>query len=704
MTRSSPILVCIFLVGAALPACWADQVLFDFEGDFDVSTITGTQATPSLVKVDGGTALRIKLGHTADWPGINLKPAQGKWDLSRFEAVALDVHNLDNYDVVVSCRVDNPGADGTNNCNQVGLALKAGESGTLTVHFVRKPGPLRGIKLFGMRGYPTGGGDAGTRTIDPSNVVNLVIFVGKPTVDHTFTIDNIRATGTYTPPPEAQMDPDKFFPFIDTFGQYIHRDWPGKTHSLEELRARISEEAADLEAHPRPGNWDKWGGWADGPTLKATGFFRTEKYDGKWWLVDPDGKLFWSHGMDCVRDGDYTPIDDRATWFQDFPGDKPEFKEFLGVQSRVVNGYYAGKQPKLFNFTGANLKRKYGENWSQVTAELAHRRLASWGINTIANWSDAGTYLQRKTPYMVAIGAGGKAIQGSQGYWGQFKDVFDPEFRASLDRRMAQEVGKSAEDPWCVGYFVDNELSWGDDTSLAIAAIVSPPEQKAKQVFVADLKAKYGEIDKLNEVWGTDYASWDALLQSTTAPDKKRAGDDLRAFYIKIAATYFQNCRDAVKAVAPDNLYLGCRFAWSNETVQRVAAEYCDVVSYNFYRRSVADLNFAGQPDKPRIIGEFHFGALDRGMFHPGLVRCASQAERAQSYKDYVTGCLRNPHFVGCAWFKYQDEPTTGRGLDGENYQIGFVDCCDTPYPETIAACREVAANMYAIRAGKIQP
>jgi agarase len=41
------------------------------------------------------------------------------------------------------------------------------------------------------------------------------------------------------------------------------------------------------------------------------------------------------------------------------------------------------------------------------------------------------------------------------------------------------------------------------------------------------------------------------------------------------------------------------------------------------------------------------------------------------------------------------DEPTTGRAYDEENYQIGFVDVVDTPYRETIAACREVGYNLY---------
>ena len=43
------------------------------------------------------------------------------------------------------------------------------------------------------------------------------------------------------------------------------------------------------------------------------------------------------------------------------------------------------------------------------------------------------------------------------------------------------------------------------------------------------------------------------------------------------------------------------------------------------------------------------------------------------------------------------DQATTGRG-DGENYQIGLVDSCDTPYPETIHAVREIGKIMYEQR------
>jgi hypothetical protein len=137
-----------------------------------------------------------------------------------------------------------------------------------------------------------------------------------------------------------------------------------------------------------------------------------------------------------------------------------------------------------------------------------------------------------------------------------------------------------------------------------------------------------------------------------------------------------------------------------NELAVRAAAPYCDVISYNIYRRTVADLRLPEGVDKPAIIGEFHFGALDRGMFHTGLVPTADQNARAAAYRDYVTGALRHPQIVGTHWFQFGDQATTGRG-DGENYQIGFLDVCDTPYPETIAACREVGYGLYGTRTGR---
>ena len=97
------------------------------------------------------------------------------------------------------------------------------------------------------------------------------------------------------------------------------------------------------------------------------------------------------------------------------------------------------------------------------------------------------------------------------------------------------------------------------------------------------------------------------------------------------------------------------------------------------------------------MIGEFHFGALDRGIFHTGLKKASNQKHRAELFNEYLKGAARNPLIVGAHWFQYVDHVTSAR-IDGENYQIGFLSITDTPHQETIDASRAFADELYNYR------
>ena len=58
-----------------------------------------------------------------------------------------------------------------------------------------------------------------------------------------------------------------------------------------------------------------------------------------------------------------------------------------------------------------------------------------------------------------------------------------------------------------------------------------------------------------------------------------------------------------------------------------VLAKYADVISFNHYRYTAEQLSPVSGTDAPIIIGEYHFGALDRGPFHTGLRSVADQAQ-----------------------------------------------------------------------------
>ena len=118
-------------------------------------------------------------------------------------------------------------------------------------------------------------------------------------------------------------------------------------------------------------------------------------------------------------------------------------------------------------------------------------------------------------------------------------------------------------------------------------------------------------------------------------------------------------------------------------------------MSFNRYR----DLPETPRPpadsvDKPTIIGEFHFGSLDRGSLHAGLVPCCDMKDRIEHYKAYVRAALKDRNLVGVHWFFWCDMPLTG-WMDGEDFMTGVLTVTDTPYPEMVEATRELARELY---------
>ena len=299
-------------------------------------------------------------------------------------------------------------------------------------------------------------------------------------------------------------------------------------------------------------------------------------------------------------------------------------------------------------------------------------------------------------PFVVPLGVGGglpliaPADPGNAAANGSLPDYFAARFPDSARAAIGQGVAAWKNDPLCLGYFVDNELAWdswaqygtGVEYVVARNALASPSDQPARQAFVKLLQAKYTTSDDWAKAWAIPVKDWNAPIRLKAADLNVVAKQDCAAFSTALAERYFSVVRDALKAAAPNQLYLGCRFAIRPREMVAVAARYCDVVSFNIYADTVDPETwaFTEKLGKPVVIGEFHFGATDRGMFHPGLRPRKDQADRAAAYATYVQSVRANPAFVGCHWFQWADEPLTGR-FDGENYNIGFVTVTDTLYP-----------------------
>jgi hypothetical protein len=453
-------------------------------------------------------------------------------------------------------------------------------------------------------------------------------------------------------PGDAVLEPK---PLVDEFGQWIHADWPDKAKSLEDLQAAWAEEEKALK--PGAFGFCQYGG-CESTKAKATGFFRVEKIDERWWFVDPDGHLFFSTGADVA-----------TTWM----GTRTEGRDgvFAALPPRSLRApSYRANQGSLASFYTWNLARRFGTNYSAPWVDLTLRRMDAWGFNTIANWSDPRLWAAKRKPYIVMLRGWGI---DSGAYLGM-PDVFSEDFPRKADAAAVEQCAPRKDDPWLVGYFVANEPPWpGRETEIA-AAILEGPTNAIQR----ELKSFLGDTD---------------------TPARRRQ------FVNRCVEKFLEVVNAAIRKHDPNHLNLGLRFGNRPSEEMLRASRSFDVFSMNSYAFEVNRQNLDTAyriTDKPILIGEFHFGTPGRGLA-AGLVQCANQEERGVAYRYYVENAAAHPALVGVHWFEWIDEPNTGR-FDGENYNIGFLDVTDRPYTELVEAAKLTHARLLEVHSGKVPP
>ena len=532
--------------------------------------------------------------------------------------------------------------------------------------------------LLGLKRNPRVGGSA---SCSLAQVTELVTYISAEDNVRFGVSDVELVTGGPVARPPTVLKADTFSPWVDAYGQANFAEWPDKVHSPEEFRAHAAAEDAALAARPEgiPGA-NRFGGWAAGPQRAATGFFRTEKVNGKWWLVDPEGRLFLSHGVNCGWECAPTGISGRESYFEKLPPREGPTKQFWKYFKKPVFRNYYGDPANApfwaFSFTSHNLWLKYGDYWQRKNAEMAQRRMRAWGLNTRTGGFPGLTELPRRIPYVTSIGPQSRPIVGVDGYWGKLRDPFAPEFETSC-RAEAQRMRTWGTNEWCLGWTSNNEQSWGaNGVVLARGVLASPDDQPAK---VALLKM-------LVEKGMTTNTVTDAVL--------RELGE-------AVADKYYATVRAAVKAVAPNHLYLGDRNDKRNPEVFRAAARHLDVITVNIYDQRPTVALPEGAEDKPFLVTEFHFGCYDTGYFYASLIPVEDQRTRAACYLEYLRTVLDSPNYVGAHWFCWRDCPITGQLGEGANAQCGLVSTSDVPYTELVNAIRTVAGEMYTRRYGQ---
>jgi len=417
-------------------------------------------------------------------------------------------------------------------------------------------------------------------------------------------------------------------------------DWkPYPVRTLKQIKLPAKD--------PADAALDMYGGRMDRKAT-ATGYYHTEKINGRWWMIDPLGHLYLHNAIVDLQPG---------------PSERNK----------------------------AALKATFGDaaEWMRQTHEL----LLANGIHGAGAWSSAkllrDSPLQATRPLAYTINldmmslygvhrGGTHPVAGHQGYPNDTIFIFDPEFPAFADKFMSR-FDNVSNDPNLVGYFSDNEI---------------PLYRKNLDGFLSLPETDPGNIAARK--WMSEHHATEVT-------------DELRIAFLEFEAErYFQIVTEAIRKHDPHHMYLGCRYTsqqLQDAELFRAAGKYASAVSINYYSAwqpdSTSMTMWEHEAGKPFIITEFYVKAEDSGLpNHTGagwLVH--TQADRGTFYQSFVLDLLESGKCVGWHWFKYQDNDPLDKQAELSNLDSnkGIVDVQYKPYEPLLASMRQLNARIYQL-------
>lgn len=381
-----------------------------------------------------------------------------------------------------------------------------------------------------------------------------------------------------------------------------------------------------------------YGGWLE-VNQGGTGFFRVAMYEGRWWFVDPEGYLFISMGLNSVR-------------------------------------------PNTNDDSPSIMAQKFGDIYGWGESEADNLRFAK--LNTLGSWSD-WEYLRNASqpvPYTRRwnfLTTYDNTRSGTSWTITGVLPVFDQAFPTFCDQH-AQQLNETAHDPWLLGHWADNELSFYANTRYGgmLERYLGLPTNDENYQYTHQWMIDRKGVNYQNNITSQDEAD----------------------FQEHVVETYYRIVSEAIKKYDPNHLFLGTRFhgaAKDQANVVRAAGEFVDVISYNYYGDWEPQSNHINmwlvESGRPFIISEFYIKGDDTGMSNTSGAgwRVPTQEDRGLFYQNWTLVLLEHPGAIGWHWHRYQDYD------DGTDSNKGMVDNNFEWYTEMVNATRLIGQRVYSL-------
>jgi hypothetical protein len=431
---------------------------------------------------------------------------------------------------------------------------------------------------------------------------------------------------------------------------------------------------ADLPAHPTAvGPVVLADASSDSQSLPANisvvhgrpGFWRlAQDKSGVWWFMSPDGQLEFLNTVTTVQPTQLSRFHDGA--------------HFVSVDWKG-NAQGEGSEQDL-------------DQWAQATIQ----RVRDAGFKGLGAWCNPALH-RFDIPMSQDLNL-----------WSWIQDtskrLYTSDWQTMAEQAVRTQVVPLAENRNLVGYYIDNELDWGDGFAGPNAYFDHlPVTDPNRQEVVKVIQSIWPTVSDFNFAWGAKLTAWSDVDAWTSLPrEPAGAFDRLNNVWIShLAEDYFRITTNLIRRYDPNHLIMGVRFkGYAPEEVVAASRNYTDAQSLNYY---VSDARLDQEmfrmiyerSGQPIVISEYSFHAMDGQSKDPDTVGFAAQVPdqqaRADGYRLMTTRLARIPYIVGADWFQWCDEPPGGRGGDGEDVNFGVVDIHDKPYAQLVEAIRQTA-------------
>jgi hypothetical protein len=392
--------------------------------------------------------------------------------------------------------------------------------------------------------------------------------------------------------------------------------------TLSTLGTSVSNEYLTSD-YKTTSEYDVYGGITNaGFKGEATGFFHTEKYGSRTYIIDPLGNPYFMMGMNTVC-----------------LGDSANHKTYSLAKYETEENYYSSITASL---KGMGINSFCGGDSSQFLQ-------VEDGLSSVVSLSSMNVYMGK-------IGRG----QIHEGVYPHNNtiNVFDPDYPRAVNEAIPQRITNNnyQNNSRILGYTTDNELPSGNDILFRYLTLDPSVPDSIFSYHTAWtwFARRTGEINPTVEM----------LLASDEAA---QLNSEFLSF---LYSNYFRISREAIELVDKNHMYLGSRAngtCYDDEGFHRAAGAFLDVITVNLYSglnpASTRITNFYRNAGIPFIVTEFFakgLDAIDANGYKLATstgagIMVYTQEDRATYYQHYVLTLLESKACVGWVWYRYRD-------------------------------------------------